>query len=101
MSNDWPFDDPPNLACITTTKMLDEGHPILLVTHDEDDGGWQFLCGTANDPKDGRVVGLDCMYAIDPSIGELANLPLGWKAWRRSLNAEWQRAENQHHEDEE
>ena len=40
MSNvpDWPFDHPPNPACITTRLVLEEGYPILLVTHDADDG---------------------------------------------------------------
>jgi hypothetical protein len=46
---------------------------------------------TTNDPKDGRVVGLDCMYDIDPSIGELADLPLGWRAWRKDIQSPWQR----------
>ena len=29
-----------------------EGAPILLVTHDADDGSWQFLCGTTEDPAE-------------------------------------------------
>jgi hypothetical protein len=98
---DWPFDDPSDVATITTTKVLDEGHPILLVTHDDDDGAWQFLCGTTNDPEDGRVVGLGCMYERDPSIGELADLPLGWRAWRESPVASWRREPNVHERDEE
>lgn len=30
--DDWPFADPPNLATITTRQVIEEGHPILLVT---------------------------------------------------------------------
>jgi hypothetical protein len=100
MRRDWPFSDPPNVTTITTRQVLDEGYPILVVTHDEDDGGWQVLCGTTNDPKDGRVVGLDCMYERDPSIGELADLPLGWKAWREATDRDWIREANQRESDE-
>jgi len=57
MMKEWPFADPPNVATFTTCKVLNEDHPRLLVTHDEDDGAWQFLCGTTNEPRDGRIVG--------------------------------------------
>jgi hypothetical protein len=86
----WPFQDAPNTASITTRQVLG-GAPILVVTHDADDGGWQFLCGTTHDPADGRVVGLGRMYARDPSLGELADLPEGWRAWRASPAHAWER----------
>ena len=100
MASDWPFDDPPNVITITTRQVLEENQPILLVTHDEDDGCWQVLCGMSDDPDDGRVVGLDCMYNIDPSIGELADLPLGWRAKRESPTLPWIREPNPDDEDE-
>lgn len=82
MSKEWPFDDPPNVITITTRRVLEDDYPILLVTRDADDGCWQVLCGTTNEPDDGRVVDLGCMFERDPSIGQLADLPLGWRAWR-------------------
>jgi hypothetical protein len=100
MNDNWPFSDPPNVATITTTKVLDEGHPILLVTHEEDDGARQFLCGTANDPGDCGVVGLDCIYNRDPGVAELSDLPLGWRAWRDTAGSPWQREENSAHDEE-
>jgi hypothetical protein len=87
---DWPFADTPNTASITTRQVL-EGAPILLVTHDEDDGGWQFLCGSTNDPADARVVGLGRMLERDGTLGELADLPEGWRASRVSADAPWER----------
>ena len=39
----WPFDDSPNVAVITTRQVTEDNAPILLVSHDEEDGGWQFL----------------------------------------------------------
>jgi hypothetical protein len=95
MSDDWPFEDPPNVAAITTVKVLDEGHAILLVTHDDDDGSWQFLCGTTGDAADGRVVGLECIVQKDPSLRELADLPLGWRAWRASPSDPWRRRKSE------
>ena len=73
--NDWPFRDPPNTATLTTREIL-EGHvPILLVTHDADDGSWQFLPGSTVSPDEGRVVGLGRMCLLDASIPELATYP--------------------------
>jgi hypothetical protein len=86
----WPFADKPNTASLTTRQVL-EGAPILLVTHDTDDGSWQFLCGTTDDPADARVVGLGQMYKRDVTLGELADLPEGWRASRASADLPWQR----------
>ena len=91
--DEWPFTDPTNVAAITTRHVLEGRLPILLVTHDLDDSAWQVLCGTTNDPDDGRVACLGCLYARDRSIGALADLPLGWRAWRDSSSSPWQRTE--------
>ena len=90
-SDDWPFGDPQNLAVITTRQVVEQGYPILLVTHDEDDGGWQILCGTTNDEEDAMVVSLKSLVARDPSLKELADLPLGGRAWRDSSEQPWKR----------
>ena len=87
----WPFEEATrNTASITTRPVL-EGAPILLVTHDADDGGWQFLCGTTNETEDGRIVGMGEMYDRDRSLGEIADLPEGWRAWRTAPGQPWQR----------
>ena len=91
MVDAWPFEDSRNTASITTRQVL-EGAPVLLVTHDDDDGSWQFLCGTTDDPADARVVGLGEMYARDPSLGEVADLAEGWRAWRASSGGQWERS---------
>jgi len=90
-SDEWPFDDPENVAAITTVHVLEGRLPILLVTHDEDDGTWQVLCGTTNEPAEGRVVCLGCLYQKDPSIRDVADLPRGWRAWRDTISSPWQR----------
>jgi hypothetical protein len=91
MSPRWPFEDAPNTTSITTVHVLNGTLPILLVTHDADDGTWQFLCGTTDDPDEGRVVGLDCIVGLDPTVADLADLPLGWRAWRDAPGEPWTR----------
>ena len=84
------FDENPRLGVLTTSAVL-EGSPILMVSHDEDDGGWQFLCGSSNDPEDGRIVHLEEIVRRDPTVTAVADLPLGWIAFRSAVGGEWQR----------
>jgi len=86
---DWPFSDPPNTASITLRRILREGRPIRLVTHDVEDGSWQFLDGEEITEEDALVVGLDTVLAHDPSVAAVADLPLGGRAWRDSPGADW------------
>jgi hypothetical protein len=87
----WPFADPPNLATITAKQIVHGDQPILLVSHDADDGGWQFLTGGPFEVEDGMVVSLQGMLQRDPSLVELMDLPLGWHAWRERPGDPWQR----------
>jgi hypothetical protein len=89
--NDWPFADPPNVAAITTRQIVHGGEPIRLVSHDADDGSWQFLTGGSFEVADGMVVSLRSMVERDPSLAELADLPLGWQAWRQRRGSPWER----------
>jgi hypothetical protein len=38
------------------------------------------------------VVSLRSVVALDPSLAELADLPLGWQAWRDQPTGQWNRA---------
>ena len=90
----WPFADPKNAIALTMPEVAEGKNPILLVTHDADEGTWQFHDGRDDpDPNQGIVVCLEHVYAIDPSVGELADLPLGWRAWRDKPDQPWQREE--------
>ncbi len=88
----WPFQDAKNTAVITTRQVIEDDHPILLVSHDED-GDWQFLCGTTDEPDDGRLVSLSFVVEQFASVTELADLPTGWQAHRDTPEQPWQRAE--------
>jgi hypothetical protein len=92
MPADWPFTVPENLAVFTLKRIVRGEAPILRVTHDEDDGGWQFLDGAEVAVEEASLVSLRQMTRIDPSVLELADLPLGWVAERASPGGPWQRA---------
>ena len=87
----WRFADPPNVAVIANKKIIKSGDWIAYVTHDEDDGGWQFHNGDKLDESDAAVVSLGSIVALDASINELADLPLGWHAWRERKGSPWLR----------
>ena len=90
----FPFDEPRNVAVFTTTRVLNEGYPILLVDHDEEDGSWSFLCGTTNATEHLKIVALSEIFDMDTSIGDLADLPAGWRAWRAEWRGEWHREQH-------
>jgi hypothetical protein len=54
---DWPFDQTPNTGAITVRSVL-EGDPVLYVSHDLDDAGWQFLDGRPPETAEGRLIGM-------------------------------------------
>jgi hypothetical protein len=75
----------------TTRRVTELGYPVLVVSHDAEDGAWQFLCGTTNDPKDGVTESLVTMLDRHPELDELSDLPRGWIAWREDASSEWVR----------
>jgi hypothetical protein len=101
-TDDWPFSDPTNVAVFTVADIVGGRAPILLVSHEEEDGGWQFLTGDDLPPQEHwKLVGLSTIVAIDPSVKELADLPLGYSASRASSTDAWQRWKNPAVENEE
>lgn len=88
----WPFDQPSNCAAVTTRQVLGLGMPVLLVAHDADDHGWQFLHGDASDDsEEGRIIGMGEALKLDPTLREVADLPPGWQATREHPGAPWRR----------
>ncbi len=92
MGKDWLFNEPPDLAVITTQRVLSNRFPILLVSHD-DDGGWQFLDGVPSETDDVRIVSLHRIITLDPTIQDLASLPPGKQAWRENRSELWQKTD--------
>lgn len=92
--NDWAFNEPKNVATVAARQIIREGHPILLVSHDADDGSWQFLTGGTFSTEDGMLVALHEIVKRDPTVSELADLPRGWIAQRDAVGSPWRRSKD-------
>ncbi|WP_224772854.1 immunity protein Imm33 domain-containing protein [Pelagicoccus enzymogenes] len=91
----FKFSSPENEACFTCKHVLEENKPILYVSHDEEDGGWQFLCGAENhEEEDARIVSLLEIVKIDPRVNALYEMPEGVCAERKSKDGEWKAFKN-------
>jgi hypothetical protein len=90
----WPFGDPPNVAVFVNRKIIEGGGWIAHVSHDAEDGAWQFHTSEPGPPSesDTVLVALSEIVQLDESIAVLADLPAGWHAWRASDVAPWQRS---------
>ena len=91
MPDDWPFDQAPNVAAVTTRQVLEQRFPILCVTHYSDDHSRAFVGGTIDIVADGRFIGMSEALEIDPTLRALADLPPGWTARRERVGSKWER----------
>ena len=87
----WTFDQPPNAATMTTTRVMNDGAVITRAYHDEEDHGWQFYSEHETHTKDAMIVALEEIVAVDQSVTEISDLPPGWMAQRTGRNCPWQR----------
>ena len=62
---------------ISLLQIVFEGAPILHVSHDTDDHGWQFLKLDDARAEDASVVSLDQIVKLDPTVLAVADLPPG------------------------
>lgn len=86
----WPFSEPENVAVFTSKRILSGEEWIYFVTHDADDGAWQFHPPSGPTPEEeASVVSLRTIFNVDPSTGALADLSLGWCAWRETRSSAW------------
>lgn len=87
----WPFDQPSNCATFTMRQVMDGSEPILLVSHDEDDCGWQFIGSSDALMEDAMLVSLEEVIRLDPTVVAIADLEPGWQALRPFVGAPWTR----------
>lgn len=86
----FPFSKKPELLVFTCTHILEDEKPITFVTHHFDDNNWQFLCNCQHEDIHAVIISITELCALDPSIEELCDLPVGHYAQRKNKNAKWQ-----------
>lgn len=85
----YQFEQSENTACFSCRHVIKGSAPILYVTHDADDGGWQFLCGGDHTEEDAMIVCMGEVVKIDPSVNELHAIPEGTGATRETRGGAW------------
>lgn len=88
---DWKFKDPPHTGIFTTKKVMAGTDPITRVFHDLDDGAWQFHGPEESKSEDIAYVCFHHIVDKDSTINDLADLPMGWCAWRENVGSPWTR----------
>jgi Domain of unknown function (DUF4262) len=86
----WKFSDPPHTGAYLSKAVHASTESVTYVSHDEDDGAWQFLGDSMTDTG-GVLVCLHHPLDSDPTLTELADLPAGWCAERSKPGEPWTR----------
>ena len=85
------FPDDLKTPVFTTKYVVTDKKEITYVSHDADDGSWEFLSDDII--KDyvpvAKVISLEQMIKIDPTLLELADMPLGYFANRKTKKDKW------------
>ena len=71
------------------------GLSVMLVSEDDECPKFGYSIGLYRNFNHPEIIvfGL-CLKDVverDPSVNDLADLPLGWRAWRENVSAEWRR----------
>lgn len=85
------FKESYNTAVFTTKFITTDKKDITKVTHDKEDGAWQFFSDDHFDNFEdvAKIVGLGEIIKIDSSILELADMKEGYIAHRNSKGDKW------------
>ena len=86
----WAFPDRPDTTAFTTKRVALEQAAIAFVFHDRD-GSWQFIDAAPWVQGDVVISHLGHLIDQDPSVEELADLPIGWEASRDGPDGPWVR----------
>lgn len=85
------FEDSLNTAVFTTSFVVRDKKEITFVTHDIEDGAWEFFSNDIfDDYQDvAMLISLEEMIDIDDTILNIADLALGYKATRQTRKDDW------------
>jgi hypothetical protein len=85
----WKFPEPPHTGVYTTKRVMNGEEPIVYVSHDAEDGAWQFHGTSDSEIESASLVCFHHIADKDSSIKDLADLPRGWCAWREAVSDPW------------
>lgn len=85
------FPDSLNTAVFTTKFVVHDRKEITYISHDFEDGAWEFYSDDNFDNYEDIVLilSLDEIIQLDISLLEVADLPLGFVATRKSKADDW------------
>ncbi len=85
------FEDPINTAVFTTRFVVNDNKLITYVSHDVEDGAWQFFSDDEieNYEDVALIVGLGEIIELDKTVLEIAHLQMGFIATRQSASDNW------------
>jgi len=85
------FKEPENTAVFTTKFVIVDKKDITTVYHDKEDGAWQFMSeGHFDDFSTvAKLVGLGQIVKIDSTLTQVADMPRGYFAHRKSKGEKW------------
>ena len=90
------WDDPLDPIAVTLSEVASGERHVLLVIHDEGHGGWQFYDGDDVSQRKPHIIPKEQLLKIDSSLHEIVDLPVGWRAERRSKRHAWIRSVSHH-----
>ena len=91
------FPDSLNTAVFTTKFVVHDRKEITYISHDFEDGSWEFYSDDNFDNYEDIVLilSLDEIIQLDISLLEVADFPLGFVATRRSKADDWTITKNE------
>jgi hypothetical protein len=90
----WKFPDPPHTH-VFLSQAVQSGESITYVSHDIEDGAWQFLGDSMSGGLNPVVSCFHHPIDQDPTLVELADLPVGWWAERLKPGEPWIRCKHE------
>lgn len=78
-------------AVFTTKYVIEDKRTIILVTHDIEDGAWQFFSDDSLDNFEevAKIVGFQELINMDDSLLQIVDMPLGYSATRKDEFDNW------------
>ena len=91
------FFDHSDTMVFTSKSVIDDGDWVHYVSHDEEDGAWQFhgIHGAPESESEARLVLFRNMLQSDSSLSAILDLPVGWFAWRDAADGPWKRGKQE------